>query len=775
MKKIAPPGRRGSVKKDAKLILESENADIPLEISESTSSKSSKVENKVEPTASPVVKIVPQIEEPILPPPPVPSVPIVKAPSPVSVPVSVVAPPPAPVHVAILPPPAPIPVSITPPPAPIPVALPPQIPVKVTVAPEPTPVPAPVQVIPPQVSVPKVEVIREPVQPPVINSEPEEDELSDIPLTDTTVKGLSEEEIRAIKLAEEKELLEKQRKADQLKKKRQSFLSDIDSFSLQFEQKTQVEESLVKDTSIKNQQLKSEIESHQLTVEGPKSTNESSVSVNNDANKPFVPKVFDVPMEKPVEKVVEKPVVVESSSNLKETIALSSVLFAASSVASNASSSSANDSTSLALNPPEPTPTLITPPNDELRVPTRIGNKNKAKDLTPDHSPVPVKTNTNSQSQSSKSTSAPVLLPNPVADPHISQNNTPATTVPAPRTAGIVIVDANEDEEEEGTGHLNSISNILTREERRTMTTEQKANWRAKQQDLYKRRKDFHGAVTYMFDGIFSWQMYGSAEAMDEYGNTYTEYLMRCQWGTTFDNLQPWIVAHRYREFDKLDQELKKQFPSLDKNMPKLPKKELFRSMENSVVTNRRTVLEEYMTKIVESMPTIMRSVLIDDFLHITERLSNIRTKLNAHQTVPLLSSNNPSNVIESYEYDINITTSAATRRPSSQPISANTFADPLLNNETISTPAPTPAPVVEKEEVPTLLWSIDAAEEIKVAHNSPPLDEDQMGWLEEKIKALGLALQVTPKPVRLLSFIFHLTFIHVFVLILRIPNIFAH
>ena len=28
---------------------------------------------------------------------------------------------------------------------------------------------------------------------------------------------------------------------------------------------------------------------------------------------------------------------------------------------------------------------------------------------------------------------------------------------------------------------------------------------------------------------------------------------MRCQWGTTWDNMQPWIVARRYREFDVLN------------------------------------------------------------------------------------------------------------------------------------------------------------------------------------------------------------------------------
>lgn len=51
--------------------------------------------------------------------------------------------------------------------------------------------------------------------------------------------------------------------------------------------------------------------------------------------------------------------------------------------------------------------------------------------------------------------------------------------------------------------------------------------------------------------------MYGSAEAVDEMGKEYTEYLMRCQWGTDWNNLQPWIAARRYREFDRLDYEVR--------------------------------------------------------------------------------------------------------------------------------------------------------------------------------------------------------------------------
>ena len=95
----------------------------------------------------------------------------------------------------------------------------------------------------------------------------------------------------------------------------------------------------------------------------------------------------------------------------------------------------------------------------------------------------------------------------------------------------------NEDLEDEGTGGDKSISNILTKDERRVLSPQQRAAWRALQADLTSRRKEFHGAVTYAFDGIFSWQMYGSTEANEE-GKPYTEYLMRCQWGTTWDNMQ---------------------------------------------------------------------------------------------------------------------------------------------------------------------------------------------------------------------------------------------
>ncbi len=188
--------------------------------------------------------------------------------------------------------------------------------------------------------------------------------------------------------------------------------------------------------------------------------------------------------------------------------------------------------------------------------------------------------------------------------------------------------------EEEGFGNDDSISNVLTREEREQLTSAQKAHWMAKQEDLGKRRKGFHGAVTYAFDGIFSWQMYGSAEAVDESGSTYTEYLMRCQWGTSWDNLQPWIAARRYREFDQLDSELRSQFPNFERAMPKLPGKDFFRFLEADVIDKRRQTLENYVSRIVLHLPTILRSSTMGDFLGIQDRLITIK-KLLAASKVP--------------------------------------------------------------------------------------------------------------------------------------------
>ena len=73
---------------------------------------------------------------------------------------------------------------------------------------------------------------------------------------------------------------------------------------------------------------------------------------------------------------------------------------------------------------------------------------------------------------------------------------------------------AEEDFELEGTGSMKSLSNILTLEERKTMSVTQKSAWRAKYADLQSQRADFNGSLTYLFDGVFSWQMYGTSDAI---------------------------------------------------------------------------------------------------------------------------------------------------------------------------------------------------------------------------------------------------------------------
>jgi len=170
------------------------------------------------------------------------------------------------------------------------------------------------------------------------------------------------------------------------------------------------------------------------------------------------------------------------------------------------------------------------------------------------------------------------------------------------------------------------------------ITAANEATWRAQEADFNSKRKDFHGVVTNLFGGVFCWQMYGSAEALDLFGNTYTEYLMRCSWGTNLDTLQPWIVSHRYREFDTLHADILKAFPSdVTKCLPALPKKDYLavfssKTVNPTVVAERRTALERYMSSLVTDFPQIMQSELLNSFLCIQERIATIQTKLQEQE-----------------------------------------------------------------------------------------------------------------------------------------------
>lgn len=156
----------------------------------------------------------------------------------------------------------------------------------------------------------------------------------------------------------------------------------------------------------------------------------------------------------------------------------------------------------------------------------------------------------------------------------------------------------------------------------------QRLEWKAKQEDLTNIRKDFHGAVTYAFGGCFSWQMYSAVDAVDEHGKSYTEYLMRLQWGTNWDNLQPWLVARRYREFDTLNELLLQNYPNVKSKMTPLPKKQFFGSLDPATVEQRTKDIEGYISNIVTNIPSIMKSKYIDGFFNIQERISQIRKQI---------------------------------------------------------------------------------------------------------------------------------------------------
>lgn len=252
-----------------------------------------------------------------------------------------------------------------------------------------------------------------------------------------------------------------------------------------------------------------------------------------------------------------------------------------------------------------------------------------------------------------------------------------------------------------------NISSFLTPEQRRGLTPQQKSHWRALQADLSTRRKDFHGAVTYAFDGIFSWQMYGSAEAVDESGKSYTEYLMRCQWGTNWENMQPWIAARRFREFEQLDFSLRKNYAILSNNLCPMPEKDFFRFLDADVVEKRRIALEDYMTRIVTKLPSFLRSELINEFLGIGERIASIRSKIGGFDS------------------------------PNNNRGDGNTTE---LSGDRVNDTNSTFNMIVSDNDIKIL--SMEDAEKYKEENKSRPLDEDELGRLEEDIRDLSHCLR---------------------------------
>jgi hypothetical protein len=210
---------------------------------------------------------------------------------------------------------------------------------------------------------------------------------------------------------------------------------------------------------------------------------------------------------------------------------------------------------------------------------------------------------------------------------------------------------------------------LLSLDEAAALSSTEIQSWKAKYADLSTRRKDFSGGATYAYGGVFSWSMYSAAEAKDEQGTIYTEYLMRCQWGPDWDSMQPWIVARRFREFVNLDNDIKQIMyapqpsytfannggqraggrssvaaveshaaPAVKSSvdLPELPTRfvSIFGgdNMDTSTIQSRTKRLEEYMLTLVTHHPMILKSIAVDRFLGIRERIKAIRKKLTEDQ-----------------------------------------------------------------------------------------------------------------------------------------------
>ena len=219
----------------------------------------------------------------------------------------------------------------------------------------------------------------------------------------------------------------------------------------------------------------------------------------------------------------------------------------------------------------------------------------------------------------------------------------------------------NEARLRESLGIDEDYRSLLSACEEANLTEEDRSTWKAKYDDLTTRRKGFQGAATYAYGGVFSWSMYSTAEAKDEAGVIYTEYLMRCQWGPDWDTMQPWIVARRFREFVNLDSDIRQivhapestykfassagsrssvgkananATPAVRSSvaLPELPTRFLTLfggdNMDAATIQDRKEKLEHYMVILMNHYPTALKSVCVDRFFGISDRIRAIRKKL---------------------------------------------------------------------------------------------------------------------------------------------------
>lgn len=226
---------------------------------------------------------------------------------------------------------------------------------------------------------------------------------------------------------------------------------------------------------------------------------------------------------------------------------------------------------------------------------------------------------------------------------------------------------------------------------------------------------DFHGAVTYAFGGCFSWQMYSAVDAVDEHGKNYTEYLMRLQWGTNWDNMQPWLVARRYREFDTLNDLLLQNYPNAKHKMHPLPKKQFFGSLDPNTVEQRTKDIEAYVCTIVTNLPSMLKSRYIDGFFSVHERIAQIKKQIEEEKKKAIASGKSDPNASNLFDGVV--------------PLAPGTI-------EELGSSKEDEAPVVKKVQklvVGDLLTTEEV--EARCGDDVRGFDDDGLGQAEEKIR----------------------------------------
>lgn len=101
-----------------------------------------------------------------------------------------------------------------------------------------------------------------------------------------------------------------------------------------------------------------------------------------------------------------------------------------------------------------------------------------------------------------------------------------------------------------------------------------------------------------------------------ELTQNHTEYVINVNCG-----MRSWIIKRRYKDFDYLDRQLKKQFPSL--RLPTLPPKRYLRSSSDpEIVDERKEQLQNYLNQLVAIQQVWARN----DFVLFLNDESNLMT-----------------------------------------------------------------------------------------------------------------------------------------------------